>query len=448
MISALKELTPQIALLALLFAIFGLYAVQFHAFAADEYTYMNNARAFATGNIEKASDPGRFPGFSFVLSLAYNVLGDHENTGRVLNVLLTFLTSTAILLFLYSIEKNKQLALAGALLFAANPLTMFLTSRTFSEPLFMLLFFASLWALFLAEKNKKWFLALGPLTAAAVLTRFFGLYIILIGAIYLWHKSKFLSALKNKWFYAGVVASLVVFVPWLAFNAAASGSATQNIFDFVKSQVEGNLALVSGDTTGLGLPDKIPSYLAVLPFLLAAPMALVLMYFTSKDFLEKVKQSWKSYVVQLMAISTAVVFIVMELNGFTNPRLLRYAAVAMPALAVLFSIAVMRLALQNELWRKILLGAIFVNLTIGIGLVGFFGTYEKHVAFHEAGLYARNNCASFQSNFDYVLLYYTSQRNSDDPQCFVLNNYDGLTDSPPPRYAEVFRHGKIAVYMK
>src|SRR3989338_9289334 len=111
MINTIKELKVEIALLAVLFLIFGFYFTQFHAFAADEYTYMNNARAISTGDESLANDPGRFPGFTYLLSVAQNVLGDNETTGRILNVFITFLTALAVLFMVYWSEKNKQFAL-------------------------------------------------------------------------------------------------------------------------------------------------------------------------------------------------------------------------------------------------------------------------------------------------------------------------------------------------
>ncbi len=442
----------QILMLVVLFAIFGAYSLQFHAFAADEYTYMNNAKAFASGELDKASDLGRFPMFSFVLSIAYKILGDAEATGRALNVFIGFCTALAVLFMVYWNQKNKEVAFIAASLTAANPALLFLASRTFSEPLFILLLVLCAWALLLALKNEKWFVVLGVLLVSLILTRFVGLYFAVIAVAFFVIKRQIVQIVQRKWLYAGIAAgALFAFLLVLQIPNASNNFAT-----FIQDQISGNLALASGNTIGLGLPDKISSYLLVTPFLLGAPL-LVLVWFAFKDrkkLIQAIKTAFSSDLFLLSAISIVLIAIIMELHGFIAPRLLRYAAVVIPFLAILFAMIVTKFTSidTEKLARKIMYALIMLNLVVGFAVVGYFGSYEKHVAFREAALYTKDNCNSFQSNIDYVLLYYTGQKNSVEskPECFVLNNYDGLTDKPPSEsgYASVYQYGKVTVYKR
>ncbi len=442
----------QILMLLVLFAIFAAYSLQFHAFAADEYTYMNNARAFASGELDKASDLGRFPMFSFVLSIAYKILGDTEATGRALNVFIGFCTALAVLLMVYWNQKNKEVALIAASLTATNPALLFLASRTFSEPLFILLLVLCTWVLLLALKNEKWFIPLGVLLVSLILTRFVGLYFIVIAMAFFAFKQQILQTIQRKWLYAGILAGGL-----FAFLLVSQiPNASNNFAIFIQDQISGNLALASGNTVGLGLPDKIPSYLLVTPFLLGAPL-LVLAWFALKDhkkLFQTFKTTFSADLFLLSAISVVLITIIMELHGFIAPRLLRYAAVVIPFLAILFAMVVTKFTgIDTEKFaKKVMYAMIMLNLIVGFVVVGYFGSYEKHVAFREAALYAKDNCNSFQSNIDYALLYYTGQKNSDEskPECFVLNNYDGLTDKPPSQsgYSSVYQYGKVTVYKR
>ncbi len=455
MFKKFQDLKLQIALLVVFFIIFGAFSLQFHAFAADEYTYMNNALAFATGDLEKANDLGRFPVFSFLLSIGYKLIGDSEATGRILNVLLGFAAALAVLFLVYWSEKDKGLAFTAAILTASNPVLLFLESRTFSEPLFIFLLILSMWALLQAAKNEKFYLLLGPLVIFTILTRFFGLFLLPIGALYLWKKNKLVQALRSKYFYAGILIALILPVLVLPnFGLNTIDTQAENIAQFINNQIVGNLEIATGKiSAGMGLPDKIPSYLLTLPFLLGAPMlviALLLLFgfINSRQIVEQLKQN---NLVQISAVTAIVVLVVMELHGFIAPRLLRYAAVVIPFLAIIFSLYFMKIARevkQKELLKKVFWLCILFNLITGFVLVGYFGTYEKHVAFREGALYASENCDSYKSNIEYVLLYYTGQKNSENPRCFVLNNYDGLTVSPPDGYQQVFNYGKVTVYKK
>ncbi len=462
----LLSLKWQIFTLALLFLIFGVYSAQFHAFAADEYTYMNSARAFTTGDYNKLSpnDLGRFPGFPFILSLGYRILGDSEITGRMLNALLLFAIAITTLFLVYSSEKDKKLALAAAALVATNPLMLFLGSRTLSEPLFIFILLLCAWTLLLSLNNKKWLIALGMLIPALILTRFFGLYFLPIAIVFLLWKNQLRETLLSKWLYSGIVATLLVTGLWIAFNLSATGQAAGQTIQFIHEQITANAQVVAGSAVGLGLPDKIPAYLLTLPFLLGAPMIIIalLLLLEKAKLIEKVKNNFSNNVIIISVVAAALIFIIMEIAGFFGPRLLRYIAVTIPFLAILFAAIFLKIAetsSKKELLKKVFAASIVLNLIIGFGIVGYFGTYEKHLAYREAGLYAKNNCESYNSNLDYAMVYYTNKAGIANsaaeinlsrypPECFVLSSYDELNATPSAGYGEVYKYGQIAVYKK
>jgi 4-amino-4-deoxy-L-arabinose transferase-like glycosyltransferase len=443
----LKATTLLLAVIPVLLV--GLVSLHYTALAADEYTYLNTAHSFLSGQYSSISDPSRFPLYPFTLSLVYRVFGESLTTAKVFNLVLVALSSVLVALLAEEMFGEKA-GVWAALLAGTAPLVLYLATTALTEPLFILLSTICIYTIYKSGKDIKWLAAFGLAEAALFLTRYTGIYLFLVAGAYVLYKHGLNLKVVGYCLLCGFFFFLAL-SPWLYASIQLTGSPGGFFLTFLHDQ--------TGAQTGLTLPDKIPSYLLAIPFLLG--FATVLWIWAQKDL----RENWREPNKVFLLMNLLIPALVLEASGLLHPRLLRYAAPLSPVLAILFAGSLAwaltnlkllqskgrlgeatRLVKQHE---KLLMGAFFVlNLLVAVGVVVYFGHYTKHVAYQQVGEFAQLECASAYSNIPFALQYYIGSANTATPQqaqCVVDSTYDG-TVAIPNGYTQVYDKLGITVY--
>ncbi|NUN11686.1 glycosyltransferase family 39 protein [Candidatus Micrarchaeota archaeon] len=403
----LLALTPFIAL-----ACFSLF---FQAYSSDEYAYLTTGKAFAENTLQGYTDLGRFPLYSFTLSILFRIFGYGELIARLFSIALGIFG--IILTFKLAKELfNEEKAFFAALIVSTNPLYTYLTTRMLSEALFLVLFMGSLIVL-LKAKNYLHYAFFGVLAGLTFLTRYFGGYLLFVALLYAYFTKK----LNWKNYLLIIIGFIIALSPWMAWSASETGSA----FGFGLSFLTNQLSL---NENAFSLPDKIPLYaLGLLGILCASSILLV-------------KNNWKKTNPLLLA-SIIGVWISMEAYGFLgNPPLIRYLLPVIPVLAVLVS----SIEFKGS-WKKILIATLVLNLIAGVFVINYFGNNAKYVGYREAGLFAAENCDSIDSNIQRIIEHYSGKRNTLNGECIVSSDYDGKLEIPS-NYLLVFEKNGVNVY--
>ncbi len=362
----------------IVFVLLSAYSFNFLVFAMDEYTYMNAAEAFRTGDLALTleGELGRFPLFPAALSFFYPPFGT-ELGGKLFNLLAGAL-GVAATYFLARRLFGEKAAFWSALVLAANPFYVFLSSRVLTEPLFFLLLVVDAYFIYRAEKEERWLVAVGFCTGLLVLTRFIGAYMGLVAFAYFWRNGK-LKALAGKWALAGIAAFALAFVPYLWFSQALTGDAFKLLAEFFR-------AMIGVRQGSLGLPDKIPSYFLALPFVLAfaSPLFALGAWKLRERLAEK----------NVFFVSAAVIVIVtvMEVWGLFNFALLRYIVAVVPFAAMMTGAYVA----EGHGKRMKATAALLIALNAAASLAAVYyaaTNYQKHEAYAEAGKFAAQYCA-------------------------------------------------------
>ncbi len=205
----------------------------------------------------------------------------------------------------------------------------------------------------------------------------------------------------------------------------------------------------------LALPDKIPSYILVFPFLAVFTLPWLLKFFS------KLNQPRN----QNLAPSVLAVFVVvlaMEVYGMFNFRLLRYLAPIVPFLSLIVAFEMT----HRPEWKKYAKAAIALNALFAVLLIaGVYIKYEKHVDYAYASQFAANSPLCMGAKFSNVpaaLIHFTKtyvfygkdvQDGSLDTlnsgiRCIVKSDFDSWTfdaQFPPSQFKEIYRSGGVAV---
>ncbi len=402
-----------------------LFSLNFTFFAFDEYSYMNTAYSI-TSEMEKA-DLSRFPLLPSLLAPAYVLFGATPLVSRMLIIVLGVMTLAAVFLFARKLLGGDR-AWWATLVASSSPLFAFFGTRVLTEMLFMLLLVINISVLYKTKDNPRYFALFGFTSALLFLARYFGLYIFLVLFVYLaalkmGGKSLPAKALL-KWIAVCVAVFAATLSPYLLVNYLQTGNPVGLILDFV-------LPRSGSPGLGFGLPDRIPSFIAALPFVLglSSPLLWYAVYRKGKDLLSG----------GLLPVSIAVALITVSMEAFYlfGTPLLRYLVVLIPLLAVIASAAM-------ESKRVEYLGILLIalNLVASFYLVYEFNTgYQKHADFRATALWVSNNCDTYHSNIEYAIFFETKRLGTDlesGPECIVLSSYlSPANGTLPGGYSEV-----------
>ncbi|MFH1199927.1 MAG: glycosyltransferase family 39 protein [Candidatus Micrarchaeota archaeon] len=392
------------------FAALSAFGLQFHAYAMDEYTYMNAAEAFHTGapDMILAGETSRSPYFPLALSLAYPWLGGTETGGKILNIFFAGIGILAVYFFARELF-GRDAAGWSALLLATNPLNAFLFSRILSESMFITLLILCAYLAHKAAKDPRYMAPLGLATGLLIMTRYIGLYMLPVIIAYFWRAGR-LGALFSKWAAAGVAAFALSFLPFVFLSAFFKKGLTDFITEFFR-------AAFFVKQGAQGWPDRIPSYLLALPLLLG--FALPALAAGAKDAFARRRES--AYFAT--AFPAAFIAITMEIYGLFNSPLLRYISVVVPLLCIAAASAIspgrkiFGLDLRTVAWA-----AVGLNLLASFaGIYAVDSLYLKHAEYREAGLYAAKECKGMVfSNFPAAMNHYLRQ-----PTSYAASEYGG-----------------------
>ncbi len=424
-----------------IFAAFSLASFFLPFFSSDEYGYMSSGREIIEGKFTEIGDVNRFPLFPFVLSTVYSFFGYSELVTKLFLMLLGFLT---IILF-YEIAKSafgQEAAFIPTLIFASNPLFLYLSTRVLTEPLFFLLLLAGVYYLPKALESKFSAFTIGLLFAALILTRYIGVLIIPAIVVYLFVSKEYRRiSIEKVGLFAlggGVIAGL-----WLWFSYNVTGDPFGLFLRFFSQQTGG-----LNEAATFSLPDKLPLYLIALPFLLlfASP-------FLWKGVVEFFKGGvQKNKTLLLAAVVSIVFYLGLEVYGFFNVALLRYIVPIVPFLALFAGNVKLPFNLELPFKfggvvvdKKVLYAAVMLNLLLAASVFAFFASYPKYVGYREAGQWAAENCNSFNSNIQKVLKHYSDKDNDLAGDCTVISGYDGQL-SPAVGQQMVFESHGVKVY--
>ncbi|MFH1107117.1 MAG: glycosyltransferase family 39 protein [Candidatus Micrarchaeota archaeon] len=421
------------------------FTLAFRAYAMDEYTYMNAAEAFYKGNPRMIleGETSRSPFFPLALSWAYPLAGDVELGGRLLNIVFAGLGIIVVYFFARELL-GREAAGWAALLLASNPLYAFLFSRILSESLFIFLLALCMYLTHRAARDPRFMAPLGLATGSLIMTRYFGFYMIPIILAYFWKTGR-LGSLLSKWALAGAAAFALSFLP-LAFLSGFFGKSLPSFFtDFF-------LVAIFVRQGSLGWPDRMPSYLLSLPFLLG--FALPALALSAKQAV----MHWREEKFFALLLPVAFIAIAMEAYGLFNAPLLRYIAVVVPFLCILAASAILpgrRIGGMSV--RTIAWAAVGLNLAASMaGIYAVDALYYKHADYRDAGLYAASECAGgVFSNIPAVMNHYLHRPTAykageygTGQACVVVSGYDAWDYSEPESrgYLLSSSAGNIKIY--
>ena len=412
----------------------------FHS--SDEYGYMASAREMMQGKFAKIGDVNRFPLFPVLLSVLYSILGYSELVTNLLLAIIGVATLAIFYEFLAKPHLNKNGAFIATLIFATNPLFLYLSTRVLTESLFILLFVIFAVLLLKATASRLHSVLLGVVVGLLFATRYVGLVAIPIAVayfVYLYVSSKKLAVLS----FSNLLIALIGFVlttllfSWLVFGEPFT-------------LLSGFLSFFSQQTSGLNeaatfsLPDKIPFYV---------PFIFVLLGFASPLLWKALlgyKQFFKNNLLAASGISVVIFWLALEVYGVFNVALLRYIAPIIPFLALFAGSVNLPFNFREfKINRRHLYVAIIFNLLVAVSIFGFFASYPKYVGYREAGQWAAEHCASVNSNIQKIVKHYSNldewTSNSTSAQCTVISSYDGKL-LPPSGQGLVFESHGVKVY--
>ncbi len=422
------------------YLIFSIISLFFFNFAADEYTYLINARIFSENDFLNAADQSRFPAFPFILSLFYKLLGESILVAKLFNIAIGLVT----ILVVFKITGryvSKEAGFFAALILATNPFFLFLISRIFTEPLFILFLVLSVFFAFKSFENGRYLILFGISSAILVLTRYIGLYVFPILLFFIVARKRFDLILSNHFVFAAI-AFLLTMSPYFYLSLIQTG----NPIGHVLTTLHGS---VKQDKASFNIPDLIPSYTLALPFLLGALMPIfIMMLFNAKKLLTN------SFALFISA-SCLIILIFMEIQGIFNFALLRYITVIIPFLAIISAFFVQD---YPKKWKTIIMGAIALNFILALTfLIGFNSLYTKHQDLRLMGEEgSRLNCASHFSNAAFSSEYHLRQKPMElerQPDCILIFNSYNQVDSIKnfnisKEYALASNSSKYLIYKK
>ena len=184
----------------------------------DEAVYLGLAKSIQNGHyqINIGDETNRAPLYPFIISFfPIDILA------RLFSLLCGALTVFIVYTFTKKLF-DKKTAIIASLLLATSNTFLFYSQKILTESLFALLFMLALFSFYLGEKNKKYFILSGILTGLAFLTRYPGIVLIPIFALYMAakvmiSKNKIIS-LITKELILGIILFLLVLAPWLIMS--------------------------------------------------------------------------------------------------------------------------------------------------------------------------------------------------------------------------------------
>lgn len=226
---------PGFLALALLPVFLALYATQplGLALSPDSVDYLAAARSFGLGRgfigftgDQMTSWPPLFPA---ILALFQQMGFPAIGAARVFNALLWGGTTLLAALWIASVTRSTVLAVLAALWIALSPMLLYYASMLWSEPLFVALVVAALYALTRCLAVPSWtnVILAAVLAGAATQQRYAGGIAVIVGAIglmFLRRDVGFLRRIPAAFVY-GLIASVPTAI-WLARNLRISGTLT------------------------------------------------------------------------------------------------------------------------------------------------------------------------------------------------------------------------------
>src|SRR3989344_6784392 len=176
----------------------------------DESVYLGLAKNIQQGNyfINLNQESYRPPLFPFILSI-FSFLGEFI---KIIPILFTL---TTIIITYFFIKKiyDEKIALISASLIATAPWIIYYSQRILTETLFMLLFIASIFLIYLSTEKKKLLPLTFVLFGLAFLTRYQGVLLLAIFFIYILIIKK-TSILKTREFLFSLIIFFIILLPW------------------------------------------------------------------------------------------------------------------------------------------------------------------------------------------------------------------------------------------
>lgn len=459
-------------LLAAVFLAAALPSMLYYTFAFDEYAYMNLAEEINAGNYLQSIELYRPPLWPVMLAFAYQFFGPSE----VVTKLLSLLVGAAGVGILYlAVRKHFGEGTAGiaGLLYATNSFLIFFSGRALTEPLYMTILAALLWAIWESEKNERALLAVGALSGMLLLARYTALALLPAIALVLFY-SRGWSLLRCKWAYAGGVAFLLVLSPYLHASFLATGDPLKPMIGFSLNVAKTTLA-----SHPSGVPDRIPSYILFLPATLgfAALPTLAAAWLERKKVWSEARAAYQKRKADFKLLSLAAItaFYFLFLEFGIKLKELRYSAVVLPLACVLAALLIARP--KNSVLTKVFHATLLLNLLAGVAVIAYFGgqelplvgSYRKQADVASAGAFLAQNCnESIYSNADAIALHYTKLQNADDsavdaqcsnfrPQCIFKSWYEDNNSAQFKKisacatqgsYDKAFAQGGAEVYLR
>jgi 4-amino-4-deoxy-L-arabinose transferase-like glycosyltransferase len=281
-----KRISVDVFVFPLLVAILALkiwltIAVQYQTW--DGYTYLLNARTFAEGwTYSSYFEILRPPFYPFMISLLWRLAG--ENYDLALAVTPAFTVGAAALLYMLIRERfDTKAALIASIGFSLLPEAFVDTDRIFVHGVgafFLVLAFFSLWRA--TRSSPRYYVIVGASIALASLTRYTNLLAILP---LMYYGLKDLRRLRRTstnpeysgglpgfretclWFMMGALIFIILWLPWLQFNAFYYGDPLTSL----KAGAVSGEVVVAGQSQFLSPGINAFFYLSALPEVLTLP---------------------------------------------------------------------------------------------------------------------------------------------------------------------------------
>jgi 4-amino-4-deoxy-L-arabinose transferase-like glycosyltransferase len=430
-------------------ALAGLFSLQYHTFAADEYLYMNLAEDLGrdfTAYLD-SEHVARAPLLPFLSALAYLVTGPSELATKLVNVLASL---ASVWLAFEVARRHFGLGAArwAALFLATNPFAVFFAGRALTESVFMLLSLGCAYAALESKRDERWLAVLGLAAGLLFLARYQGLLYLPAFAFVAWLGLRE-RVLRSPWTYVGAGYALVAYAPYGWVSLVTRGDPFALPLEFI-----GQVAAIPLEAHPLGVPDRIPSYLLAFPLALGAvllPLALALLMGARKEWPKRLRAFLARREVLAFALPTLLLLVGLEFGILLKS--LRYAAVLVPLLVVPLAAAALPRLEKDRRLRWLALACVAGNLLFGLGTAHFFGAvYEKQVAHREAGRFLERECASAYSNAAWLTRHYIKREETrDNPACVLYTLYEYRHPeverlAADPRYSLAFEQGRVRVW--
>jgi len=212
----------------------------------DEAVYLGLATSLYEGQgyyINFEQESFRPPLFAAMISSVWNITGVSE--AAVYTMPIIFAIASIILLY-YFIRKlySKEIAIWSSVLLATSHFFIFYSEKLLTETLFIFFVISGLYMYYLGmETRRKWLLPVaGAIMALSFLTRYLGFLLMVVYVIYPLIRQRFWKTgrnpkkilktvfLKGAWFWIGILAFLLILMPWFAFNQSVFGSPVGGMF--------------------------------------------------------------------------------------------------------------------------------------------------------------------------------------------------------------------------